>query len=204
MAVRKYIKNNGGVLTEEATVDSTTGAVDGSVVSLNSDTVVDPALLNAASTSSGGVDADKIAQLGGDGKLSPTMMPTGFGDDAVSLPIKNTEVIANGAFVNIFDDGGTAKIQNADATSVGKQAHGFILTDGGTGDAGGTVTSNVFFEGENSEITGATIGDNFLSTTPGGTTTAAPSGAGNVVQRLGFATSAVSLNVEFSQPLVLA
>ncbi|MCK5915724.1 MAG: hypothetical protein KAG92_06265, partial [Deltaproteobacteria bacterium] len=88
----------------------------------------------------------------------------------------------------------------ADATTVGKEAVGFVL-DGVTSGANATV----YFEGTNDQVAGLTIGLQFLDTgTAGGMVATAPSGSGNVVQRVGFATSATSMNVEFAQPVELA
>jgi hypothetical protein len=53
-------------------------------------------------------------------------------------------------------------------------------------------------------VTGLTPGPQFLSTTAGVATATAPSGAGNVVQRVGFATAAAALNFQAGVPIVLA
>jgi len=60
-------------------------------------------------------------------------------------------------------------------------------------------------ESTNTQLSGATPGNVFLSASvPGGFTSTAPSTAGHVVQRLGVATSATTVNFEPSQPIVLA
>ncbi|MFN0027720.1 MAG: hypothetical protein ACKV2O_11175, partial [Acidimicrobiales bacterium] len=61
----------------------------------------------------------------------------------------------------------------------------------------------VYFEGSDTGVTGLTPGVQFLSTTPGLATATAPSGAGQVVQRVGFATSATALNFQSNDPIVL-
>jgi hypothetical protein len=101
--------------------------------------------------------------------------------------------------VNIYDSTG-AKARKADAGSAGKEAHGFVLSAVTSGE-----NALVYFEGPNTQVTGATPGVVFLSaTTPGGFTSTAPNTAGHVVQRIGVATSATSINYEHSQPIVLA
>jgi hypothetical protein len=169
MAGNKYIKNNAGTLTEEVAVQSSAGAGD----------------------------AGKIPALDSSGKLDNSMMPVGIGADTSS--IVSSENLAAGDFVNIYDDSGTAKVRKADATTSGKQAHGFVLS---------AVTSpaeaTVYMEGTNTAVTGATAGGVFLSTTAGGFTSTAPSSAGNVVQRIGVATSATTVSFEYQQPIVLA
>ncbi len=66
------------------------------------------------------------------------------------------------------------------------------------------MSATVYFEGTNNQVTGATGGNVFLATTAGGFTLTPPSAAGNIVQRIGVATSSASINVEVGQPIVLA
>lgn len=148
-------------------------------------------------TSAGAGDAGKIPALDGAGKLDNSLMPTGIGADTASVP--STENLAAGDLVNIYDAAGTASVRKADASASGKAAHGFVLA---------VVTSpanaTVYFEGSNDQVSGLTGGIQYLSTTPGLSTNTAPSASGNVVQRVGVATSATSLNFEPGEPIVLA
>lgn len=196
-STKKFIKLNGGTLTEEAALLDTAGAADANKLpALNADGVLDPSLLNATVASAGAADADKIAQLGADGKLDTTVMPTGIGPDTKS--ITTSEALAAGDLVNIHNSSG-AKVRKADATTAGKHAHGFVLAAFGSG-----VAATVYFEGENTAVTGLTPGDQFLHTTAGLSDETPPSATGNVVQRVGLATSATSLNFEGGVPIVLA
>lgn len=170
MAGNKYIKNNAGTLTEEASIQASAGAGD----------------------------AGKIPALDAAGKLDNSMMPTGIGADTAS--IATSENLAAGDLVNIYDDAGTATARKADASTAGKEAHGFVLS---------AVTSpaaaTVYFDGTNTQVTGQTPGPVYLSaTTPGLGTANAPSATGNIVQRVGVATSAVAVNFEAGAVLVLA
>jgi hypothetical protein len=150
----------------------------------------------ALQSSAGAGDAGKVVALNASGEVDITMMPTGIGADTAS--VEASENLAAGDFVNIYNDSG-AKCRKADATTAGKQAHGFVLA-GVTSGANATI----YFEGTNTQVSGATAGTVFLSATAGSFTSTAPSTAGNVVQRIGVATSATTINVEVGQPIVLA
>lgn len=169
MAGNKYIKNNAGTLTEEAAIQSSAGAGD----------------------------AGKIPALDAAGRLDNSMMPVGIGADTAS--ILASENLAAGDFVNIYNNAGTANARKADATTSGKEVHGFVLSAVTSGN-----NATVYFEGSNTQVTGQTPGTVFLATTAGAATSTAPSGSGNVVQKLGVATAATSINFERGEPIVLA
>lgn len=169
MAGDKYIYNNAGTLTEKVSIQSSAGAGD----------------------------AGKIPALDAAGRLDTSMMPTGIGADTAS--VLASENLTAGNFVNIYNNAGTANCRKADATTSGKEAHGFVLSAVTSGQ-----NATVYFEGSNTQVSGATPGNVFLATTAGSSTSTAPSASGNVVQRLGVATSATNINVEFGQPIVLA
>jgi hypothetical protein len=76
MAAHKFLKNNSGVITEEAAVDSSSGAGD----------------------------AGKIPALDSAGKLNANMMPTGV-DIEVST-ITASEDLSGGDFVNVWESTG--------------------------------------------------------------------------------------------------
>lgn len=198
MAGHKFLKNNAGTITEEAALQESSGSADaGKLVALNADGVLDDSIVNSVTTSAGAGDAGKVAALDGAGRLSSTMMPAGFGDDAVI--VVTSEALAAGDVVNIWNDAGTPKARKADATTAGKEAHGFVLE---SVLSGGDAT--VYFEGQDTSVSGLTAGPLFLSTTAGGVSNTAPSGSGNVVQRVGFATSATAFNFQSNDPIVLA
>ena len=152
---------------------------------------------NPATSSAGAGSAGKIVALDNTGKLDQSLLPTGIGADTAAIIA--SEDLAAGEFVNIYDDAGTTKCRLADATTSGKQAHGFVLNAVTSG-----ASATVYFEGTNNQVTGATGGNVFLATTAGGFTLTPPSAAGNIVQRIGVATSSASINVEVGQPIVLA
>lgn len=219
---KKVIKQVSGVLTEEAALLTSAGAGDADripalnasgilddtilnasatsaankVVKMNGSGIVAPAVLNATVTSAGAGDAAKIAQLDGSGRLDTSVMPVGIGADTTT--ITTSEALAAGDFVNIHNSSG-AKVRKADATAAGKEAHGFVLSSASSG-----ASATVYFEGTNTAVTGQTPGPVFLLTTAGTAGSTPPSSAGNVVQKLGVATSATAINFERGEQIVLA
>jgi len=120
-------------------------------------------------------------------------------DDVEANPpitLDAAEDLTAGDLVNIFDDLGTTKVQLADA-SANKQADGFVAEDVTNGDP-----AEVFNSGVNTGVSGLTGGlEYYLSaSTPGGITATAPTGSGNLVQRIGKAVSTTSL--QFSKGTV--
>ena len=222
----KFIKNNLGNLTEQAALTTSAGAGDanaipalnasgvldatiinstgtsvgagssGKVPTLNGSGVLDSTIVNSKATSAGAGDVGKLPALDSSGKLDITFMPVGVGLDAVT--ITTSEALSAGDFINVWNSTG-AKVRKADATVSGKEAHGFVLLAYGS-----SAPAVVYFEGSNTAVTGQTPGPVFLSTTAGIATPTAPTGSGNVVQRIGFATSATSINFQSQNPIILA
>lgn len=196
-SAKKFIKNNAGALTEEAALTTSAGAADADKVpALNASGVLDASIVNSKTTSAGAGDSGKVVALDGAGRIDSTMMPVGIGADTATITA--SEALAAGDFVNVWDSTG-AKVRKADATVAGKEAHGFVLSAVSNGNP-----ATVYFEGANTGVTGQTPGRVFLAATAGLATATAPSGSGNVVQRIGFATSATSINFQSQTPVVLA
>ena len=163
------------------------------VLTNNAGTIIE-VIPNTASSGTG--DAGKLVALNSAGQVDITMMPTGIGPDTAT--INASEALSAGAFVNVWNSTGAA-VRNADATTVGKETNGFVLAGVLSG-----APALVYFSGINNQVSGQTPGPVFLTTTPGVAGGAPPSGSGNVVQRLGIATSATSITFEPSAPIVLA
>jgi len=198
MAAHKFIKNNAGTLTEESAVTTSAGASDdGKIVALNASGVLDATIVNSKTSSAGAGDSGKLPALDGSGKLDNSFMPIGIGADTASITA--SEALSAGDLVNIWDDTGAFKVRKADATTAGKEAHGFVLSAVSSG-----ANATVYFESSNTGKTGLSPGKQYLSTTAGGCTTTAPSGSGNVVQIVGIATSSSSMNFQCTIPYVLA
>lgn len=150
----------------------------------------------ATVTSSGsGNDGDLVA-LDSSGRLDNSVMPVGIGADTKSITA--SEALAAGDWVNVWNSTG-AKVRKADATTAGKEAHGFVLAAVSSG-----ASALVYFEGTNTQVTGQTPGPVFLQTTAGTGGATIPSGSGNVVQNLGVAVSATEVNFERGTPVTLA
>lgn len=148
-------------------------------------------------SSAGAGNAGNIPALDSTGRLDPSMMPTGVVADTASVTA--SEALSAGDFVNVYNSSG-AKCRKADASTSGKEADGFVLAA-----VISSGTALVYFEGTNTQVTGATPGTVFLSdTVPGGTTSTAPVGSGKIVQRLGVATSATAINYERGPAIQLA
>lgn len=194
---KKFIKNSSGTLTEEAALTTSAGAGDADKIpALNASGVLHSSIVNSVTSSAGAGDAGKVVALDGAGRIDSTMMPTGIGADTASITA--SEALAAGDFVNIHNSSG-AKVRKADATTAGKEAHGFVLSSVSNG-----ASATVYFEGTNTGVSGQTPGPVFLSTTAGTATSTAPSSSGNVVQRIGFATSATAINFQSGVPVTLA
>lgn len=126
--------------------------------------------------------ANSIVATDATGRLDVSFMPVGIGPEVISATA--TETIASGAWVNVFNNSGVISVRNADATTNGKPAHGFVLAAYVS-----TNVATVYTPGQtNTGLTALTLGgEYYLSTTPGGATATAPSTSGNIVQRLGIA-----------------
>lgn len=150
----------------------------------------------ATVTSAGaGNDGDLVA-LDSSGRLDNSVMPVGIGVDTKTIAA--SEALAAGDWVNVWNSTG-AKVRKADATTAGKEAHGFVLA---AVSSGGNAL--VYFEGTNTQVSGQTPGPVYLQTTAGTGGATIPSASGNVVQNLGVAVSATEVNFEHGTPVVLA
>lgn len=145
----------------------------------------------------GGPSANLVPSLNAAGQLDVTMMPTGIGAD--TSVIEADGALAAGDFVNLYNDGGIPKVRKADATALATVAHGFVLDA-----VANAANATVYWEGTNTAVTGQTPGKVFLSTSAGLASTTAPAASANIVQCIGIATSATTINFEPAQPIVLA
>jgi len=147
-------------------------------------------------TSAGNADAEKIIQTGPNGRLDNSVMPTGIGADTEQMPA--SEALAAGDLVHVWPNAGVSNARKADASATGKRARGFVLSAVASG-----ATATVFFEGRNDQLAGLTpASDLYLSpTTPGRATAVVPTVAGQVVQPVGAAINATTMNFEPAEPI---
>ena len=148
-------------------------------------------------SSAGAGNAGDVPVLDESGRLDNSMMPVGIGADTATITA--SETLAAGNWVNVWNDASTAKVRKADATTAGKEVHGFVLSAVTSGNP-----ATVYFEGTNTQVTGQTPGPVYLQTTAGAGGTTIPSAAGNVVQQVGVAVGATAVNFERNMPVVLA
>jgi hypothetical protein len=152
--------------------------------------------ITGKSSSAGAADAGVLVQLGSDGKIDASALPNGIGADATSYVA--SEAIAAGAFVNITSDG---KMRNASATAVGMKAIGYVNQAVASG-ASGTVN----YDDTNTALTGLTPGITYFlsASTPGGVTNVPVTASGQILQKLGVATSATSIHANIQEPIIRA
>lgn len=197
-SAKKFIKNSAGALAEEAALTTSAGAADADKIpALNASGVLDATIVNAKNASAGAGDAGKVVALDGTGRIDSSMMPVGLGADTAI--INASEALVAGNWVNVWSNAGAFAVRKADASVAGKHTMGFVLA----GVANGSPAT-VYFEGTNTQVTGQTPGDVFLQITAGIGGATVPSASGNVVQNIGFATSATSVNFQSNRPVTLA
>ena len=150
-------------------------------------------------TSAGAADANRIVETGSNGRLDTSVMPTGLGADTEQMPA--SEALAAGDGVHTWSNAGVTNARKADASATGKRMRGYVLSAVASG-----ATATVYFEGRNDQLSGLTPGsDLYLSpTTPGRVTAVVPTGTGQVVQPVGVAINATTMNFEPAEPIVLA
>jgi hypothetical protein len=145
-------------------------------------TIVTPNVASAGASSAG-----NLVQLDANGRLDSTVLPAGVGADAIS--VVTTEALAAGAIVNIV----TAGARNASNASSATEAVGYVTAAFASG-----ATATVFKEGTVTGLSGLTVGSTYYLGTGGALVlaAAAPSAVGTIIQIIGKAVTATS--VDFS------
>jgi hypothetical protein len=147
-------------------------------------------------TSAGAGSAGAIPALDAAGKLDITMMPNGVGADISTITA--SESIAAGALVNVYQVSGATKVRNADGTTAGKEAHGYVLSAYSASDS-----AMVYFTGIITGLSGLTQGPVFLSdSTLGGISGTGATTANHVYQQVGIALSASSVLFQPLDPII--
>ena len=153
-------------------------------------------MVSATVTSAGSGDAGKIPGLDASGKLDPSLMPVGVG--AANASIVASENLSAGDFVNIYDDAGTPKCRKADSTN-DRRADGFVLAS-----VTSPAAASVYFEGQNTQLTGLVAGQRLYLTASGAVSSTPPSSpTDSIHQFLGKALSATVMDVEMADEVVL-
>lgn len=141
-------------------------------------------------SSSGPGDANKIVSLNAAGEIDSTMIPS---LEVLNLP--TSETLAAGDYIYI---NGSGEATLASAASGGNAAIGYVKVA-----AVHPTTVDVYFDGLNTALSGLTVGDQyFLSdTTPGGITDTAPVGSNKIIESLGWAINATTIQTNFTAPI---
>lgn len=192
----KFLINSLGYLAEERAVTTSSGNTDSNKIpALNTAGILDDSIINSSVTSS----PNKIPKLNNSGVLDITVLPTGVGVDTAAIVA--SETLVAGDFVNVWNSAGVGKVRLADGSTTGKIVNGFVLS----GVSSGSIAT-VYFEGTNTQCSGLTPGEQFLSESiPGKTTSTPPSTIpGSVCQYVGVAISPTSINFEPSRPIKIA
>ena len=148
-------------------------------------------------TSAGAANAGDLVSLDETGRIHNSMLPVGIGADTATITA--SEALAAGNWVNVWNDAGAFRVRKADATTAGKEVHGFVLSAVASGNP-----ATVYFEGTNTQVAGQTPGPVYMQTTAGAGGATIPSASGNVVQQIGVAVSATAVNFERGAPVTLA
>lgn len=149
----------------------------------------------ATAASTGVSEAGDVVALDGTGRIAQSMMPVGVAADTAS--IETSDDLSAGDFVNIHDATGI-KCRLADNGSSDTEAVGFVLASTTTGQ-----NATVYFEGTNTQVTGATVGAIMYLGTAGAVVASPPTGTGDIVQKIGRAISTTSIAFEATNPIEL-
>ena len=160
-----------------------------------------PVEVEATVISAGAGNAGDLVALDAAGRLDESVLPVSVGPD-VSV-VEASESLADGDYVNIYNNVGTANVRKADASTAnaGKIAHGFVKDNYSSSDM---VT--VYHEGSNDSLTSLVPGTTYAldHSTPGGVVelASATTTAGHSLQILGVATSPTAINTEIGKPII--
>jgi hypothetical protein len=195
MAAPRFFSFVGNRVKAILSIATSAGAGDADKIpATNASGVLDPTLLNAATTGN-----NKVLMTNGSGQIDTSVLPTGVGPDTAS--VVTSENIGAGSLVNIYNNAGTSTCRKADATAEGKETSGFVLATTTSGQ-----NATVYFEGRITGLSGMTPGAyQFMDKTTAGGHIEDVSGfaTGNVVQQVGIAITASTMDFEKSQPITL-
>ena len=104
-------------------------------------------------------------------------------------PIITSEALTSGNYVNVYSEFGAFRVRKASAASIGTEAHGFVANSFSAGALAAVYSVGAI----NSNLSGQIPGPVFLATTAGLGSSMPPTGIGQIVQRVGFATSNVAV-----------
>lgn len=152
----------------------------------------------ATQVSAGAATAGALIAANTAGVLDSTFLPAGIGPDAISAPA--TAAIAANSLVNVYSNSGTLSLRPADNTVAGSEANAYSTAAIASGATGTVNLGNGIVTG----FSGLTIGAMAYLGTVGAVVSAAPSASGNIVQQVGKALSATSIQFAPQQTITVA
>lgn len=144
--------------------------------------------------SAGVASAGKHIAANAAGLVDSTFLPT---ETIMTLP--TSETVNAGAQINVYSNAGVFTMRNADNTN-GRPAHGFIAAQVSSGNNG----TAFLFKGQNSALSGLTVGAVYFLGTAGAVITSAnipAAGSGYLLQSVGIAQSATTLVQDIKDPI---
>jgi hypothetical protein len=135
-------------------------------------------------SSAGVADAGKIIVTDASGQIDATFLPA-----SGVISYEASENLDAGDYVNLFDDSGTVRMRKADNSNE-RSADGYVLS---AVTALSTGTFNELHIGQNTSLSGLTLGTRYFLGTAGDITATPPTGTGETVQCLGVAVSTTTL-----------
>lgn len=152
--------------------------------------------ISPVQASTGAADAGSIPALDSSGKLDASMIPASASSTSV-VTATSSEAISAGALVNVYNNAGTVTVQNADNSTTGKEANGFVTS----AFSGSGVSGTVILSGEITGLTSITPGQDYWLGTVGATTTTPPTAAGTLTQQVGYGLTSTSIMFRPHQPI---
>jgi hypothetical protein len=150
----------------------------------------------AIAVSTGAPDANKIPMTDSAGRFDISLMPSGIG--AATQTALATEALVAGDFVNIVNNAGTPNVRKADSSN-NRPAHGFVLAA-----VANAANATVYLGGMNNARSGLTPGALYFLSTSGSVSTTAPTTVGHIIQEIGVASNATTIQYDFDAPVVIA
>lgn len=145
----------------------------------------------------GSANANAIPALNSSGVFDSSMLPPGTGT-VDSVTVTASVALSAGNMVNLYDNSGTLGAKLADC-STGLKAHGYVTAAVASG-----ASATVYLNDQNTALTGLTPGSDYYLSTAGSVSASAPTTSGYLLQKLGVALSATSLQFSPEQPIIIA
>jgi hypothetical protein len=148
----------------------------------------------------GASSAGSIVALNASGLIDSTMLTSVSALPTVSAVASSA--ITAGMLVNIYGNAGVLNLRPADCTVVGSEANAFATANIASSATGSVNVGEGVVTG--SALSGLTVGSKYFLGTAGAISLTAPATAGNVLQQVGVALSATSLDFQINNTVIIA